>query len=105
MTTPEQQFEYATSELRTEAKIWDNASTQLGAVASTVETLDLTRLEAGMFQLIVEPYNAVVAQVSGRCREGQQAMTDVGDTLIRIANNVDITEATNEQMFSSVESD
>lgn len=103
MPNPEQQFEYATAELRSEARIWDDASAQLGTITSMVEGLELTRVEAGIFQLIVEPYNAVVAQVSDRCSEGAQAMTDIADTLVRISNNMDVTEATNEQLFSNID--
>ena len=47
--------------------------------------MELGRIEAGLFFLIVSPYNEVVRQVEARCREGKAAMTDIAATLRQVA--------------------
>jgi len=84
---------YATDELRGEARIWEDQSAAMGQIAAKAESLDLTRLEAGIFQLIVSPYNSVVHQVTARCREGQQAMSDIAETLVLVARDAEATDA------------
>lgn len=97
---PDEQLRYATDELRGEAKVWDDQAVAMGQIAASAESLDLTRLEAGMFQLIVSPYNSVVQQVTARCREGQQAMSDIAETLVLVARDVDTAEGESASSFS-----
>lgn len=79
------QIEVATDSLRSEAGIWDEQSDQLGKIVVRANGLRLDRLEAGIFQLVVAAYSQVVDQVSGRSREGQQRMTEVGSALTKAA--------------------
>lgn len=100
---PPDQLRYATDELRGEAKIWDDQGVAMGQIAAAAEGLDLTRLEAGIFQLIVSPYNSVVQQVTARCREGQQAMSDIAETLVLVARDVEATDAEGAASFSGTD--
>ena len=43
-------------------------------------------MEAGLFQLMVGPYNEVIQTVSARCGEGAGAAADIADTLRSVAD-------------------
>ena len=75
----------ATDALRTEAGVWDQQSTQMGAVATKADGVRFNRVQAGVFQLVVGPYRQLVDQVYGRCQEGGQRMTEIGDALRKVA--------------------
>lgn len=79
----------ATGALRIEAGEWDEQSAALGAIAGKVGGMELGRVEAGLFQLVVSPYNEVVHQVQARCQEGQTAMTEIAETLRSVADTYD----------------
>jgi hypothetical protein len=85
----------ATEALRTEAQEWDDQSLAIGAVATKVAGMTLGRVEAGLFQLVVSPYNDVVSAVRSRCQEGQTAMTEIAQTLRSAADTYDHEERTN----------
>ena len=90
-----QGFQIATDTLRTEATLWDKESKQLGAIATKAGGLQLTRLEAGIFQVVVGAYNAVDTAVTDRCTEGAKQMTDIGTTLRQVAATYDEEEKNN----------
>ncbi|MEJ3742795.1 type VII secretion target [Actinomycetes bacterium KLBMP 9797] len=82
MTQPTpREVSVATDALRTEAAQWDDQSLAIAAVATKVGGLALNRIEAGLFQLLVGPYNELVTAVRSRCQEGQAAMTEIATTL------------------------
>jgi uncharacterized protein YukE len=85
-------FEVATDALRTEAGVWDQQSTQMGNIASKVDGVRFNNLEAGVFQLIVNPYGDVVTQVHDRCSEAVQRMKEIADTLRAVAKTYDEEE-------------
>jgi uncharacterized protein YukE len=85
----------ATEALRTEAKQWDDRSVAIGAVATKVAGMELGRVEAGLFQLIVSPYNDVVNAVQSRCQEGQTAMTEIARTLRSAADTYEREDQSN----------
>lgn len=86
MTFPTpQEVAVATEVLRTEATEWDDQSAAVGAIAAKVGGMELGRVEAGLFQLVVSPYNEVVHAVQARCLEGQTAMTEMAATLRAVA--------------------
>ncbi len=93
MTAP-QGVEVATESLRGEAGRWDQQSTQLRTIATRADGLRFTRIEAGIFQLIVTPYGEVVDHVTARCREGGQRMLEIADTLRQVARTYDDEERT-----------
>jgi len=64
-----------------EAATWDAQSDALAAVATNAEALRMSRLQCGIFTLLHGAYDAVVDHVSGRCREGAVAMTEIATTL------------------------
>jgi hypothetical protein len=90
-----QSVKVATDALRTEAGVWGQQSTQLGTVAAKVDGLRFGRLEAGVFQLIVSPYEQLTDQVHSRCQEGVTRMTEIADTLRQVATTYDQEELDN----------
>jgi hypothetical protein len=90
-----QQVKVATDAVRQEATVWEQQAAQLQAAATTVAGLRVTRLEAGIFQLVVEAYNDLVATVTDRCREGHDRMADIGSTLRRVADVYETEDAAN----------
>ncbi|MFI2666694.1 hypothetical protein [Micromonospora carbonacea] len=96
MTTPSRgQVTVATNTLRTEAGEWEGQSTTIGGIGSKVAGMELGRVEAGLFQLIVSPYNDVVQQVSQRCDEGKKSMAEVAQTLRKVADTYDEEDRNN----------
>jgi len=89
-------FQVATDSLRTEAGVWDQQAQQIKNIADKADGLRFTRLEAGIFQLIVTPYSEVVDAVVTRCREGSQQMVDIANTLRNVAKIYDEEEKNHE---------
>ncbi|GLH98880.1 type VII secretion target [Phytohabitans aurantiacus] len=85
----------ATETLRTEAREWDDQSVVIGKLATKVAGMELGRIEAGLFQLVVSPYNDVVNAVRSRCQEGQTAKTEIARTLRSAADTYDREDQSN----------
>jgi len=79
----------ATNTLRSEAGDWDTASDQMTALSAKTGGMQFGRLEAGIFQLMVGPYNDLVELVTSHCRDGATAMTGIGQTLREVADRYD----------------
>ncbi|MBB2945346.1 hypothetical protein FB565_005079 [Actinoplanes lutulentus] len=76
----------ATDALRAEATVWDTQGEALRALSAEVGAMEFGRVEAGLFQMMVSPYNEVVRAVAARCVEGAAAMTDMAGTLRKVAD-------------------
>jgi hypothetical protein len=81
MGGPGQGYQVIASELDNAARIWDAQSSAVGSIAPKIEGMRLDHIDCGLFQLIVDPYDSVVDQVAGRCREGQTSMGDIASVL------------------------
>jgi len=84
-----EQVAVATNALRSEAGEWDTQSTAMGALSTKVAGMEFGRLEAGLFQMMVGPYNDVIHAVAARGKEGATAMTEIADTLRSVADTYD----------------
>src|SRR5688572_31307934 len=58
----------ATGALRAEAGIWRRLSDELHTIAGKARSLDMTRIETGIFQAIAGPYDQAITQIADRCR-------------------------------------
>jgi hypothetical protein len=77
MTQPNsEQVSVATEVLRTEASQWQEQGDTLTTLSSGVAGMEFGRLEAGLFQMMVGPYNDVIHGVTARCTEGATAMAE-----------------------------
>jgi hypothetical protein len=92
----------ATEALRKEAGTWDTESAEMSKIGPKAEGLRLTRIEAGLFQVIFDTYGQVIDQVIARSNEGTQRMTDVGSTLRTVANIYDQEESAHEHRIKKV---
>jgi hypothetical protein len=99
--TPEQ-VQVATDALRRDAGNWYAQSDRLGEVARSVDRLAWNRLEAGVFQLIVDAYADVVRLVGQRCREGAAETAEIGTTLRYVAEVYDAEDANAEHRLRSL---
>lgn len=96
------QVKVATDALRSEAGIWHQQSDELGKIVGRTEDLRLSRVEAGLFQVVFDAYESVVDQVSARCGEARQCMTDIADTLHQVADTYDDEDAANMHRFKNL---
>lgn len=92
----------ATDTLRAEAGTWQEHSGRMAQIAQRAQALDLGRLEAGVFQVVVSGYQEVVHAVTARCVEGQQQMAEIARTLHTAADTYDAEEATNDHMIRNL---
>lgn len=97
-----QQIQVATEALRTEAGVWDAQSGQLATIQSKVSALTFSRLEAGIFQIIVSVNDDLVRHVTERCGEGATQMTAIASTLRTVADTYDAEESSNEHSFRNL---
>lgn len=96
------QITVATSALRTEAGTWDELSTEIGKIPGMAEGLRLTRIEAGLFQVIFDAYDKVVDQVVARTNEGKTEMTAIATTLRSVADTYDSEETAGEHRLRNL---
>jgi uncharacterized protein YukE len=102
-TTPSKaEIHVATDTLRAEAGKWQQESQRLGNITQQVQAQDVTRLEAGIFQVVVDGYQQVVHAVATRCQEGQQRTAEIADTLRKAADTYDTEEAKNDHMIRNL---
>lgn len=92
----------ATEALRSEARIWDAQAAHMTDIAQRTEGLRLNRIEAGLFQVVFSAYEEALNAIAGRSGEGHQRMTEVGDTLVQVANTYDQEELENEHQFRNL---
>lgn len=90
-----QEIQVATGALRTEGQLWQTEGDACGVLAGKVEGLSRTRLQAGIFQLYIGPYQEVCTLVTTVLAEGDTAMGNIGTTLIDSATMYDQEEANN----------
>jgi hypothetical protein len=82
--------------------VWDEQSAKLSALSTKVSAMEFGRLEAGLFQLMVGPYNDVIQAVAARTREGTAAMASIGQTLVSVANTYDTEDKASEHRIRNV---
>ncbi len=97
-----QQVQVATDALRTEAGVWDTQSGQLGTIESTVSELTFSRIEAGIFQVLVSVNDDLVNHVTTRCGEGRTQMSAIATTLRAVADTYDTEERANEHALRNL---
>lgn len=94
--------EVATKTLREEAKIWDDQSATLSEIGPKVEGLRMTRVEAGLFQVIYGEYHKAIDLVKARADEGKKETADVASTLRTVADTYDQEDAAGEHRIRNV---
>jgi hypothetical protein len=91
-----QELAVATAALRTESGIWDAQAAALAGVVPRIEALRFSRLEAGVFQVIVAAHTDLVRHAAARCGEGAAEAARVAATLRAVADTYDAEELAGE---------
>ncbi|VFA92509.1 Uncharacterised protein [Nocardia farcinica] len=86
MSPTPQQLEVALGSLRNDARTWAEQSTQMASVKPKVEALTFTRVEAGLFQVIVGANDELVPKFSLLAEQAASSFEQVADVLIVCAN-------------------
>ncbi|MGX7827346.1 hypothetical protein ACTG9Q_19890 [Actinokineospora sp. 24-640] len=103
MTIPSKQsIQVATDALRSEAGVWTAQSDVMTSIARKAEGLRLSRVEAGLFQVVFSAYEEALNTIVGRAGEGAARMTEMGTTLVQVANTYDQEEQANEHSLRGV---
>ena len=89
--------------LRQEGQIWTAQSAEMRALAQMVGGLDMSRLEAGIFQIIVGAYGELTNHVEARCTEGAAEMAKIGSALQKIASEYEQKDQSQAQQYRSVQ--
>ncbi|WP_194815409.1 type VII secretion target [Nocardia sp. XZ_19_385] len=81
MAPTAQQISVAITAVRTQATGWAERSTTSAQWATDAATYRLTKLQGGIFFLMVEEYNAVISKLEERFKEAELSMKDIARTL------------------------
>lgn len=81
----EEEMRIASGALEKEAGKWDDEAPQLTSIASTMAGLELSRVEAGLFQIMFGAYEQCRSTVEARAREGATEFTTMADTLTSLS--------------------
>lgn len=81
MAPTHDELEVALEALRAEARVWDEQSNRLGELSGLVRTMDFSRVQAGVFQLVVGAHADLVAHLSARCAEGGTETASIAERL------------------------
>lgn len=81
-----------TDALRAEARMWDEQSEALGRLSHAVEGARISRVEAGIFQIVFSAYEQAIDQIAERRNEGKERTHEIASALIRNAKAYDTNE-------------
>lgn len=88
-------IEVDTSSLRSVAKTWDQEAHAIGRIPEISRGIHLNHITAGVFQLIVSPYEALLNEVADRSAQGQAEMEKIATELRSTAATYEKTEIEN----------
>lgn len=88
-------IEVDTSSLRSVAKTWDQEAHAIGTIPEISRQLHLNHITAGVFQLIVSPYEALLNEVADRSAQGEAEMAKIATELRKTAATYEETEIKN----------
>lgn len=75
----------ASGALEKESAKWSEEAPRLAAIASSLDRLTMTRIEAGLFQVMFGAYESCRATVEARAREGTREFRAMSSTLSQLA--------------------
>ena len=94
-TDPGSTIAVALDAIRHEAAGWGMRSDDLRRVRQMVDGMRMSRLESGLFMMLLDEYLELINVVSGRCGEGMVRSTEISDALRRVAEVYDDEERRN----------
>ncbi len=80
-----EEMRIASGALKKEATKWDNEAPTLSSISATLAALGVTRVEAGLFQIMFGPYEQCRNTVEDRAKEGATEFATMADTLTSLS--------------------
>ncbi|MFI6172972.1 hypothetical protein ACIBCN_39770 [Nocardia sp. NPDC051052] len=102
MSPTPQELQVATGALRNEARTWTAEADTMGGLKTKIDGLEFGRVDAGIFQAIVDKHADLVHKLSGLCQEGSQRFEEVGSTLQICADTYDAEDAAGKHTFETL---
>ncbi len=81
-----QEVSVATDTLRKEGKVWMNESDSLEKVKGDIESIGFNRVEAGIFQAIVDAHAKIIEKMMTLSGQGAMRFDQVGEVLQKCAD-------------------
>lgn len=88
-----EQLRVAVDSLRADAGVWNRGSTTMSDLREKIDALSFNRLQAGLFQLIVDANDELVTIMSDRSGEACQRFSEIADTLRFCADTYEAEDA------------
>ncbi len=92
----------ATGALETEAQKWDDNGPALTDINFQMAGMSLTRLEAGLFQIVYDAYEKVRAGLQDRAREGATEFYAIGKTLRQVGKTYQEEDEAQEHAYRNL---
>lgn len=92
MSMTDEEMKAASGALITEAGKWEEEAPNLTSIQSTVQGITMTRIEAGLFQILFDSYEACRSNIEARAGEGATEFTKMGETLREISKDYAATD-------------
>jgi len=97
-----QKLRVATDTLRNDAGVWDGKSSTMSDLNAKIQTLTFTRLEAGLFQVIVSANDKLVTDLASRSSEASQRFTEVAKVLRVCADTYEAEDAAGKHRIDNI---
>lgn len=89
----DEEMRIASGALEKEATKWDAEAPRLTSVATTLSGMEMSRVEAGLFQIMFNAFETCRSTVEDRAREGAKEFTTMADTLVELSKAYRDTDA------------
>ncbi|MGW0248009.1 hypothetical protein ACWDYH_15385 [Nocardia goodfellowii] len=93
MAPTAQEIKVATDSLRTDSKTWAAQSDAMDGLKTKISGLEFGRIEAGLFQGIVDAHTKLVNKLSTLCGEAGAKFDEVASTVQLCADTYDAEDA------------
>ena len=87
--------------LREESALWESQSDPLSGTASSVDSLTITGIDAGIFAGIMNAYNNHCTTISSLVRQGAGEALEAADSIHRSATAYENNEAESTEIISN----
>lgn len=94
----QKELQVTTNSLRSVAKIWDQESAEIGKISGIASGIHLNHITAGVFQLIVSPYESLLNAITDRSNEGKTEMGKIASELNNSADTYERAESENTRL-------
>ena len=92
----------ATGALEKEAQTWDDNAPALTDINVVMAGMSLTRLEAGLFQIVYDAYEKVRAGLQDRANEGATEFYEIGKTLRHVGKTYQAEDEAQEHAYRNL---